>query len=119
MKPRILLLMEPTEQGLLATFQRAESSYSFVNYDGDLTRISAREHLIKLEKRIDAVIVMGLSERDELITAAEEDFNGPRIFWYTGGNIYNPPKDKYLSEVGPRVEPSQFDDLVREHFSKL
>ena len=118
MKPRILLLIDPTEEALFSAFQMPDS-YSFVQYTGNLTRKSAREYLKRHKKDVDAVLVMSAFDRDALISAAEEYFNGPKIIWNTVGNRYVPAEGKYILEVGPKTPPSEFDELVREHFSQL
>ncbi len=119
MKPRILLLIDPTEEPLFSAFQRPGSPYSFVQYTGNLTRKSARDYLEGHGKDVDAVLVMSAFDRDAIIASAEEYFKGPRILWHTIGSRYILPEGTYILEVGPKTSPSEFDRLVREHFSKL
>jgi hypothetical protein len=119
MKPRILLLMDSTDQYHFIAVHGDRSPYTFVDYQGKFTEDSVRDFLQQHRGEYDAVAVFSINVYADVRETMERTFDGPKILLHSLLFGYEPPDGQYTMQVHFPVLPSKFDKLVEKHFKNL
>lgn len=126
MKPRILLIIDSSEQHCIGCLQREISPYTFVDYAEPLDPDSIKEYLQENPDSFDAIALFAAEQtpmrqgisRVPLIEAARSVYDGPMILFYDLSCIQDNYPGSTL-DVRLCVLPSEFDKMVENVFSEL